>query len=142
MGEFVLKDATLHIGTSGAPVALSTYVRSVTINYMAESLEKTAMGSSGKRRIAGLKDFNVTVEFNQDLAASKVDATLWGYVGSTNKHIAIKAHSSASTAINPRYHGKVLLPSYTPIAGGVGSLAGLSVTFEGDGILTRAVAAS
>ena len=137
MGEFMLHKADVRIGTSAALVSLSSYCKSVTITYMAEMLDKTAMGSSAKRRLAGLRDFNVALEFNQDLAASKVDATFWPMVGSTAKFISIKAKSSATTGVNPRWHGNVLLPSYTPVAGGVGSLAGLSLTLQGDGDMTR-----
>jgi len=142
MAEFMFNKGVFKIGTTAAVVNLSSYVRSVTVTANAEMLDKTAMGSSGRRRISGLKDFSVTVEFNQDLAASKVDATLWPYIGSTAKWITTRAKSSASTAVNPRWTGNVLLPSYTPIAGAVGSLATLSVTFQGDGVLTRRTSAT
>lgn len=142
MGEFVLKDAIVKMGSSASLVSLSSYVRSVTVTYMAEILDKTAMGSSARRRIAGLKDFNVAVEFNQDFAGSKVDDTLWDYVGSTAQFIKLRSKSSASTGINPTFTGNVLLPSYSPIAGGVGDLATLSVTFQGDGILSRRTSAT
>ena len=142
MAEFMFHKGVVKVGASAALVSLSSFTKSVTITHTAEMLDKTAMGSSAKRRLAGLKDFTVAVELNQDLAVSKVDATLWPMVGSTNKHIVIKAKSSASTGVNPRYVGKVLLPSYTPIAGAVGSLAGLSVTFQGDGLMSRLTSAT
>ena len=142
MGEMVLKDAVVKVGTTAAPVDLSDHVRSVTINYSAEIHDRTAMGSSARKRLAGLKDFSATVEFNQDYAASKVDATLFPYVGSTNKWISIKKASSATTGVNPRYHGKCLLESYSPISNGVGDLATVSVTFQGDGDLTRSTSAT
>lgn len=140
MAEFMLHKATFRIGTTAALVNLSSYVRSITITGQAEMLDKTAMGSSARRRISGLKDFSVAVEFNQDQAASKVDATLWPLIGSTAKYVLIKAKSSATHATNPVWKGNMLLPSYTPIAGGVGSLATLSVTFNGDGVITRTTA--
>jgi len=142
MAELVYLDASVKVGTTGALVDLSDHVRSVTITYSAELHDKTAMGSSGRKRIAGLKDFNVAVEFNQDYAAAKVDATLFAYVGSSGKWITVKPHSSATTGINPRFYGKVHLPDYTPVAGAVGELGTVSVTFQGDGILTRSVAAT
>jgi len=142
MAEFMFNKGIFKIGTSSAVVSLSSYVKSITVTAQAEMLDKTPMGSSAKRRIAGMKDFTVAVEFNQDLAASKVDATLWPMIGSTAKWITTRAKSSASTAVNPRWTGNVLLPSYTPMAGAVGSLAGLSVTFQGDGVLTRRTSAT
>ena len=137
MGEMVLTDALFMVGTSASPVNLSDHVRSVTINYAAELHDKTAMGDNGRTRIAGLKDFSVDVEFNQDYASAKVDATLWPYVGSTNKFIQIRPTTAAASATNPRFWGTVLLESYSPITGGVGDLQTVSVTFQGDGDMTR-----
>ena len=142
MAVMVLKDAQVKVGTTAAPVDLSSWVRSATITYSAEIHDRTAMGSSARKRLAGLKDFNVTVEFNQDYAASAIDATLFPYVGSTNKWISIKKQSSATTGVNPRFHGKCLLESYSPISNGVGDLATVSVTFQGDGDLTRSTSAT
>lgn len=137
MGEIVLKSAYVLMGTTTAPVNLTDHVRSVTINYSAELQDKTAMKSNSRSRIAGLKDWSVDIEFNQDYASSKVDQTLFGYVGSTNKWISIRPTTAKSTDTNPRYHGKCLLEGYSPISGGVGDLETVSVTFMGDGNLTR-----
>jgi len=142
MAEFMFHKGVLKIGSSAALVSLSSFTRSITITYESEMLDKTAMGSSSRRRLSGLKNFTIAAEFNQDFTASKVDDTLWDYIGSTNQHILVKPFSSASTAVNPRFVGKVLLPSYTPIAGGVGALATISVTFQGDGLLYRYTSAT
>ena len=143
MGVFVLDDADLRIGTSAAPsTALSPYIRSVTISYSAEIQDKTAMGSSGRRRIAGLKDGSVALEFNQDFAADKVDEILWPMVGSTNKWISIKPHSSAVGAGNPRFYGDFVLPDYSPLSGAIGDLATVSVTFQCDGVISRSTSAT
>ena len=137
MGEFVLKDAVVKVGTSAAPTDLSDHVRSVTVNYSAELQDKTAMGDDARSRIAGVKDFNIAIEFNQDYAASKVDAILFPMVGSTAKYITVKATTATVSATNPRFYGMVLLEGYSPVAGAVGDLATVSVTFQGDGDLTR-----
>ena len=137
MGELVLKGANMRIGTSGAAVNLSDHLRSVTITYSAEIHDRTAMGSSGRKRLAGLKDWTAALEFNQDYAAGKVDATLFGYVGSTAKWFTIKPTSAAAGATNPRFYGNFLLPEYNPIVGAAGDLSTLTVTLQGDGILNR-----
>ena len=142
MGELVLKGATVLLGTTAAPTNLSNHVRAVTINYSAELQDKTAMGDASRNRIAGLKDFNVSLEFNQDFAASNVDATIFPMVGSTAKWVSIKPTSSTASATNPRYHGKVLLESYSPVAGSVGDLATVSITLQGDGDLTRSTSST
>ena len=133
MAEIHLRNAFVKINT----VDLSDHVRSVTIAYGAEILDKTAMGDSSRTRIAGLKDWSCDIEFNQDFAAAKVDATLFSLVGSTDFAIKIKAVNSAPSATNPQFAGRVLLESYPPLGNAVGELATVSVTFQGDGDLSR-----
>ena len=53
--------------------------------------------------------------------------------------IHIKPTTEAGAATNPRYSGHSLLESYSPLSGGVGELAKVSVTFQGDGDMTRAI---
>jgi len=139
MAEQCFKDAYFAIGTSAAPTNLTDHVRSVTINYAAEMLDKTAMQNDSRSRLAGLKDWSVNVEFNQDYAAGEVDATLFPLIGSTHKYIEIKPTTAVGSATNPRFHGKCLLESYPPISGTVGDLATVAVVFQGDGDLIRAV---
>ena len=138
MGEFVMKNCGVWIGTSAAPVNVTDHVRSVNITYNAELHDRTAMGSSARKRIAGLKDGSVTIDFNQDFSTN-YDKTLWNLLGSTANRILIKAAgTSASTKVNPRYHGPVILGSYNPVTGAVGDLSVNSVTFEFNGLLNRA----
>jgi len=143
MAVFVIKNASIRIGaTTAAYVNLSDHCRSVSVNYTVELQDKTAMGSSARRRIFGLKDWTATLEFNQDYASGSVDATLWPIVGSTGGAIIIKPHSSAVGAGNPRYYGKFQLASYSPFGGAVGSLAINNVSIQGDGLLSRSTAST
>jgi len=135
MAELVLKDASVVINS----VDLSDHVSSVTVNYSAEILDKTAMGADSRARLAGLKDFSLDVEFNQDYAASEIDATLFPLVGAAAFAVVIKPTSGAVTATNPSYSGNALLESYSPVGGAVGELAKVSVSMPGDGDLTRNV---
>lgn len=139
MAELVYKDCFFSVGTTAAPVTLSSAVRSLTINYVAEMLDRTAMKDDSRSRLAGLKDWSVTIEFNQDFAASQVDATLFAYVGSTAKRLNIRPTTGAVAAANPRFYGLALLESYPPLSGSVGDLATVSATFQGNGDLTRAI---
>jgi hypothetical protein len=139
MAVLCFQDAFFSCGTTAAPVNLTDHVRAVTINYAAEMLDKTAMGSSFRKRLAGLKDWSVTVEFNQDYVAANVDATLFAYVGSTAKRINIRPTTAVVGANNPRFYGEALLESYPPIGGSVGDLATVTATFQGDGVMTRAI---
>lgn len=136
MSVLVLKNAYVLINA----VNLSDHVKSVTINYAAEIIEKTAMSANSKQRIAGLKDWSVDVELNQDFAAASVDATLFPLVGAAAFAIEIRPDAGVVSATNPKYTGNALLEKYPPLSGSVGALATVSITLQGDGDLTRAIA--
>lgn len=134
MGFTVLKNAFVSING----VDLSDHVKQVTLKYSAEILEDTAMSATFKSRIAGLKDWSMDVEFYQDYASAKVDATLFPLVGAASFACILRPDAAVASATNPSFTGNAVLPAYTPVAGSVGELAMASVTFEGDGNLTRA----
>lgn len=119
-------------------VDLSDHVRSVTLNYAAEMLDETAMGATTRARKGGLKDWSVEIEFNQDYAASEVDATLFTLVGASSTIIVRPVNTGGVSATNPNYTGAAVLESYPPITGAVGDLHVTSVTFQGNGTLSRA----
>lgn len=135
MASFAFTDAKVTVNG----VDLSTYVRQATINVSAAELEDTAMGDTFRSRVAGLKDWSVNLEFNQDFAAAAVDATLWPLLGTTTV-VTVKATSAANSATNPQYSGSVLVSQYNPLTNGVGDLATTSVTWQGAGTLSRLTA--
>ncbi len=136
MAVLVLKNSFVSING----VDLSNHVKSVTINYSAEILEKTAMSANSKQRIAGLKDWSVDIELNQDFVAASVDATLFPLVGAAAFPVIFRPDAAVVSATNPQFSGNALLESYPPISGSVGEVAVASVTLQGDGDLTRATA--
>ena len=140
MPEYVVKGATVWVSTAGSTaqaVNLSPYVTTVRLNYTVEMLDRTAMGSSYRRRISGLKDWSANVVFNN---TSAVSAKLWTLFGSTCGFIAIKPTSASCSAGNPRYKGAVLLDSVPAIDGAIGALATMNVTFMSNGAVTKDVA--
>lgn len=118
-------------------VDLSDHVRAVTADISIDELDDTAMGDDSRSRIGGLKDVSVTVEFNQDFAASEVDATLWAAFGTVIDVVVVPTSGSVS-ATNPSYTFPVLVSSYSPFSNSVGDLATVSVTWPGSGTVTRA----
>lgn len=134
MAEIIFDDPYVMINT----VDLSDHVRSVTINYKAEIQDKTAGGSTSRERIAGLKDWSVDIEFNQDYAAGEVDATLFSLIGAASFPIIIKPDGDTTGVTNPRFTGNAVLETYSPIAGSVGDLATTTITMQGDGDMSRA----
>src|SRR5688572_12985767 len=123
MSHFVFTDARVEINS----VVLSDHVESVTLEYKSELQDDTNMGDTTRQRLGGLKDWSIQVNFRQDFAASEVDATLFGLVGSTFT-VKVRPTSGAISATNPEYSGTGILESYRPIGDGVGSVAAAPVT--------------
>ena len=135
MAVFVLTDAAVTVNS----VDLSDYVTAVTLNYEKDSVEVTAMGATGHKFTGGLQNISLDVTFNQDFAASQVAATLDALVGATTT-VVVKPTSAAVGATNPSYTiTDAFLAATQPVAGSVGDLATMSVSFTG-GSLAKAVA--
>ena len=130
MAIFVLKDAVVSI----AGTDLSSYVQSVTLDYAVDAIGVDSMGNAGHAFTAGLQNNSVAVTFNQDFAVSpnKVAAVLDGQIGLGTTTIIIKASSAATSTTNPAYTiSNAFLAGTQPVAGSVGDLAQMSVTFQG-----------
>ena len=135
MATFVLYDAFVSI----AGVDLSDHVRSVTIDAGQNMADDTAMGDAFVSNTAGLATWSVSVEFLQDYASSKVDATLEPLLGIGNTAaLVVKPTSSSVSATNPSYSGTGILESYNPVGGSVGDQSMASATFQSASALTRA----
>ena len=135
MATLVMNDAYVSI----AGVDLSDHVRTVTLDAGQNMLDDTAMGDAFQSNAAGLATWSVTIEFLQDYAASKVDATLQGELGIGNSTALIFFPAGSSIGVtNPKYSGTGVLESYNPIAGTVGDQAMASSTFQSASALARA----
>lgn len=137
MAIYVLTDVRVAINA----VVLSDHGAKVTLNAKAEVKESTAFGGVWKTKLVGLRDWTASVEFNQDHAASNVDATLWPiFSAGSIVTVLFRPTTAAISATNPEWQGSALIAEYTPIDGSVGDLAMAPISLEGSGILTRAVA--
>ncbi len=111
-------------------VDLSDHVRSVSLPDGTNLVEAAGMGDAAQKRLAGLKDYSLTVEFKQDYESSKVHATLNGLVG---VETAIKVRHSKTDAIsatNPEAQGNMMLESYPFMDASLDELHTISVTFH------------
>lgn len=136
MAITVLTDAFISING----VTLSDRAKSVTINQEFDDLDSTAFGATKRAHEVGLGDDSFEVEFYQDFAAAKTDATLSPLVGSNAGFpFEVRPTSAAVSTTNPKYTGTGKLFTYSPIAGEVGELSTTSVEFKTNGI-TRATA--
>lgn len=131
MPTLVFVDASVKINT----VDLSDHVKSVKLNYSAELQEATAMGNLSKARKGGLKDWSVEIEFYQDYAAAKVDATIFPLVGVQTAFELIPVKGTAVSATNKRMTGNGIIDSYPPYTGSVGEMGMAPITMQGsDGV--------
>jgi hypothetical protein len=136
MAIFVATDFSVSINGS---TALASYLTQVELKASANDVTTTAFGSTWVTRVAGLKEGSLTLAFNQDYAATMVDATLWPLLGS-NATVVIKPTNTAVSSANPAYTAVCLVTDLTPISGQIGDLATLSVTWPTNGTVVRAVA--
>lgn len=131
MGIEVLSDAFVSVNA----VDISDHVESVEIEDTVDLQEANVMGDTGQRRLAGLRDWLITMNLRQDYAASKVDATLQPLIGVETAVKVRKSKASAIGATNPEYQGNGMLEGYPAVAGSVGETHNVSVTFRGsDGL--------
>lgn len=133
MAALVLTNA--YVSING--VNLSDHITSITLNTTEDVIDTTAFGNTARTRVAGLLDNSVTIEFQQDYAASNVEATIYPLVGSTTALI-VNPNSSTTSATNPRYSFTALVSEWQPLNGAVGELATASVTWPISGTITKA----
>jgi len=136
MAIFVATDFSVSINGS---TALASYLTQVELKVSANDITTTAFGSTYVTRIAGLKEGSLTLQFNQDYAASTVDATLFPLLGS-NATVVVKPTSAAVGSANPSYSVVCLVTDLTPVSGSIGDLSQFSLTWPTNGTVTRAVA--
>lgn len=134
MSEFVYDDAYLTVNS----VDLSDHLRSSQINGSGDTLDKTAMGQTARTFLVGLLNWSLGVEFNDDLAASDVDVTLYNaFKGRIAVACAWRAVNDTISATNPELQFNALINNYN-IGGSIGALAVKSgLTWQIDGDVTR-----
>lgn len=119
-------------------VDLSDHVKQVTLTYDAETQDETAHGQTNRKMKAGLTNWTLEVEFFQDFASGKVDATLFPLVGAAAFAITVNPVNAANSATNPQYQGNVILTTYPIMSGAIGVIATSQVKFAAASALTRA----
>jgi hypothetical protein len=133
MAAFMLNNASVTINS----VDLSDHVTSITFSEEAAQLETTAMGDDNVTMIGGLKSGTIDLEFNQDLAASDVQATIRALLGTVTA-VVVKNDAGATAATNPQWTFNALVTEWPSINGTVGELATASVSWPITGAVTQA----
>lgn len=126
MGKFVLKNCQIIVNG----VNFSDHVSSVEVSLKKNAIDTTNFSGGGKEAIAGLKEDEFTVDFQQDFAAAEVDATLYPlYDLETEFTVTVRPTVAAKSVSNPEYSATCILLEYQPLSGKVGELSDTKVKF-------------
>lgn len=134
MAKLVLTNPSITIGG----IDLSDHINNVTIDTKYDIVETTAFGDTAKKRVAGLADNSISIDFMQDYGSSSVEATIYPLLG-TATAIVIKPVAGTTTATNPQYTVSAVVSEWQPLKGQIGALATASVTWPVSGAITKAL---
>lgn len=130
----VLLDAQLSIANND----LTQWCSKIEIPDEFEAKKVTTFASGGaEENRAGLESFEISITFKQDYTAAALDDIMWALRRSVVT-FAARAQEDAVSSNNPQYQGSILINKWTPIAGAVGDVAEVEVSFPGSGTLSRA----
>ncbi len=138
MARIVLTDAYVVFASTD----ISAYVTSVSLSSTLDVVETTSMGSTSRTRVAGLRDNQITLEFNQDFASGALEALVYpsdatSKIG-TAVAMEVRPTSAAVGPNNPKYTFNALITEWQSLSGSIGELATVSVTWPISGAVTKA----
>lgn len=117
-------------------VDLSAYGVKAMLTIDGASLDTTNFGSAGwHAEITGIKSATLDLEFNDDFAASQVDATIWAAFGTTVP-FEVRPTSAGRSATNPGFTGSCNVTKYN-WGGQVGTLARKNIQIPVTGAVAR-----
>jgi hypothetical protein len=138
MARIVLTDAYVVFASTD----ISSFVTSVTLSSTLDVVETTAFKNTARTRVAGLRDNQITLEFNQDFASGALEALVYPSDSTTKIGTAvameIRPTSSSVGPTNPKYTFNALISEWQSVSGAVGELATVSVTWPISGAITKA----
>jgi hypothetical protein len=138
MARIVLTDAYVVFASTD----ISQYVTSVTLSSTLDVVETTGMSNTSRTRVAGLRDNQVTLEFNQDFASGALETLVYPSDATTKIGTAvsmeIRPTSGSASTTNPKYTFSALISEWQSLSGSVGELATVSVTWPISGAITKA----
>jgi len=123
-------------------VDYSDHLKSAVLTLDRASLDTTDFDSGGwTEAIPGLRSGTLAVTFIDDLADDDVDEELYAlWNADTATACALKVNDATISTSNPEYQFNVVVTSYT-LGGGVGELAGKTLTWPITGSVTRDITA-
>jgi hypothetical protein len=116
-------------GTLLSYTDFSDHIRQVTLNLDVNMQDFTTFGDGAfVAQKPGLKSGAISIDFNNDFAASSVDATFGAaFLNGTLIYLDIKPTNAARSATNPSYVFAGYVSKYTPVGNSVGDRAAAPV---------------
>lgn len=152
MSLLVLKDVQVLLGPcaaggnclSGTPAYdVSEWVTSVTLSTTHDIFETTQVNDTAKKRVPGLADNAVSIEFNQDFGSGILDLeyvmnqpganSLIGTIG----RMLIRPNNASTSAGNPQYYFEVVFSEWQPLSGSVGDISTVQCTWPINGVINK-----
>ena len=126
-------------GTVTTNLLASSAPRQVTLNNTIAMQDFTTFGDGAfVSQKPGLKSADIVIDYNQDFAASDVDAVYGAaFLAGTLMYLDFKGTSSARGATNPSYVYAAYVSDYSPRSNAVGDRAGVTVSFKVTGTYAR-----
>ena len=122
-------------------VDLSASIARAELAINVADVDATDFASGGYTElVGGLKSGSVSIDFHQDYASASVDATIYPLIGSIATAVIIAGNGTAASSTTPAYTATVLVNGWNPVAGAVGDLATVSVTWPTSGAISKATA--
>ena len=117
----------------------SDHIRQVTLNLNVAMQDFTTFGDGAFiAQKPGLKGADFSIDFNQDFAASSIDATFGAaFLAGTLLYFDFKPVNVARAATNPSYIYAAYVAKYSPIGQSVGDRAASTVEFAVTGSYAR-----
>lgn len=135
-----------NVGLKIATVDLSEYITSITLTQTFDEVETTSMGATSHQFSKGLEASTLAVDFLNDFAAAKVQATLQAAYGTSVTALVVPVRAASATVIsatNPLYTVSILVNNLTPVGtGGPEDFARSSMTFTCTSAVVHATSGS
>lgn len=127
MAKLVLTNA--YVSVNG--VDISNHVSDVSIEGARSEVDVTSMGDVNQEIVLGLGDVTVNVTLFNDYAVGNIDQQMFAlWQTNTPFTVGIRPVNAARSTSNPEYQMQALLPTYNPIAGGVGAAVSTPLSFR------------
>lgn len=119
---------------------LSDHCGKIELTTEVEEKDVTTYASAGwKEVLGGLLSGGLALGLKQNYAATKLDSIMWPlFLTRTPQAFEVRVDNAAVSASNPKWTGAVLIKSWKPLAGGVGDVAEVDVSWPTSGAVTRA----